>query len=858
MQGADQHPIQIGPYRILRVLGEGGMGVVYAAEQTQPVKRRVALKLLRGSLAFDEFIIRFEAERQALAVMDHPNIAKILDAGTAETGCPFFVMEHVDGMPITEYCDTKRLTTKERLALFIGICRAIQHAHQKGVIHRDLKPSNVLVSEQEGSPSPKVIDFGIAKAVGMRLTDKTLATATGIALGTPAYMSPEQAEGTGLDVDTRADIYALGVMLYELLVGRVPVDPDDAGLLPFIAQLVARTTNPPTPSDRLTKLNGDATEIAVARRTEPGALRRELKGDLDWIVMKAIEPERERRYETANGLAMDIARYLNQEPVLARPPSTRYRLEKFVQRNRLAVSAAAAIVMLLIGSTVVTTVQARRIAGARAQAEVRRDQAEELISFMVGDLRRKLEPIGRLDILDDVGNQALDYFAAVPAGDITDEELFRRATALSQIGEVRVDQGNLATAREAFEEALTLNLNLVARTPENDEWQLGLGAAYFWIGFVHWRVGDLDNALDQFQQYLAISEDLVERDPTNLEWQTELGYAHSNLGSVLEDRGDLEGARREFAATLGISQTLADRDPNNTTLQLDLAETHNLVGEVLRAQGRLADALAEFQQEVHIKEALAERDVSNARWRSRLGTGHNYIGQVFQTVGELDSALAHFRAALAIWSGLVAGDSTNVRWRRSLASNHQRIGLVLQAQRNFNGAIRQFRLVEVMRRDLAASDPTDPRWKRDQAGTYTHMAAVLHLLGHTSDALLRAQIAQSILDSLVQENPTDRDLRRLRSEAYNTLGLILFSGVDKKSGRDAWVESVATIEPVASGSDDVRFLTPWARALLYLDSVEESRPLVDRLEALGYRNDEFAELAESKGLSNALRVRYRE
>ncbi len=858
MQGADQHPIQIGPYRILRVLGEGGMGVVYAAEQTQPVKRRVALKLLRGSLAFDEFIIRFEAERQALAVMDHPNIAKILDAGTAETGCPFFVMEHVDGMPITEYCDTKRLTTKERLALFVGICRAIQHAHQKGVIHRDLKPSNVLVSEQEGSPSPKVIDFGIAKAVGMRLTDKTLATATGIALGTPAYMSPEQAEGTGLDVDTRADIYALGVMLYELLVGRVPVEPDDVGLMPFIMQLVTRTTNPPTPSDRLTKLNGDATEIAEARQTEPGALRRELKGDLDWIVMKAIEPERERRYETANGLAMDIARYLNQEPVLARPPSTRYRLEKFVQRNRLAVSAAAAIVTLLIGSTVVTTVQARRIAGARAQAEVRRDQAEELISFMVGDLRGKLEPIGRLDILVDIGNHALEYFAAVPEGNITDEELFRRGQALSQIGEVRLDQGNLPAAREAFEEALTLNLDLVNRAPENTEWQVGLGAAHFWIGFVHWRIGDLDDALEQFQQYLAISEGLVERDSTNLDWQLELGYAHSNMGSVLQKRGDLEGALREFATTQEIFQKLVDSDRDNTTWQLDLADSHNTKGDVLRAQGKLTQALAEYREEVRIKQALADRDPSNTNWRSRLATGLNRIGLVFETRAELDSALAHFRAAVAIWSELVAGDPTNLRWRRGLATNHATVGLVLRAQRHLDGAIEQFRLVERLREELATTDPTDPGLARDQARAYTRLGEVLHLVGDTGGGLVRVRNAQSILDSLVEGDPNDREARRLRSEAYNTLGLIRFSGGNRRLARDAWVESVETIASVARGSDDMRFLTPWARALLYLDRVEEAKPLVDRLEALGYRNDEFAELVESKGLSNSLHVLSRE
>src|SRR5918911_1521336 len=299
-------PDRIGAYRILQVLGEGGMAVVYEAEQTEPVRRRVALNVMKLGMDTKEVIARFEAERQALAVMTHQSIAKVLDAGASEGGRPYFVMELVQGVPITDYCDGRQLSVRERLELFIPVCQAVQHAHQKGVIHRDLKPSNVLVTEVDGKPLPKVIDFGIAKATGQHLTEKTLVTAYGQAMGTPGYMSPEQAEMSGLDIDTRADIYSLGVMLYELLVGRLPEDPLELGLQGFMARLAMRETDPPTPSTKLHSLKREQKALATLRHTDPGSLERTLRGDLDRIVMKAIDKDRNQRYETANGLALDL------------------------------------------------------------------------------------------------------------------------------------------------------------------------------------------------------------------------------------------------------------------------------------------------------------------------------------------------------------------------------------------------------------------------------------------------------------------------------------------------------------------------------------------------------------------------
>ena len=323
--------IMIGPYKLLQQIGEGGMGTVWMAQQTEPVQRNVALKIVRPGLDSRQVIARFEAERQALALMDHPNIARVFDAGATETGRPYFVMELVKGVPITKYCDEHRLTPRQRLELFVPVCQAVQHAHQKGIIHRDLKPSNVLVAPYDGRPVVKVIDFGVAKAAGQRLTDKTLFTEFGAVVGTLEYMSPEQAELNNQDIDTRSDIYSLGVLLYELLTGTTPLDRKRLKEAAYVELLrVIREEEPPKPSTRLSGSKDSLPAISAQRHTEPAKLTKLVRGELDWIVMRALEKDRNRRYETANGFAADVLRYLSGEPVTAHPPSARYRVRKFV------------------------------------------------------------------------------------------------------------------------------------------------------------------------------------------------------------------------------------------------------------------------------------------------------------------------------------------------------------------------------------------------------------------------------------------------------------------------------------------------------------------------------------------------
>ena len=341
---------QIGPYKLLQQIGEGGFGVVYMAEQTEPLRRQVALKIIKPGMDTHAVIARFEAERQALALMDHTNIARVLDAGTTAEGRPYFVMELVKGLPITEYCDRQNLDTRARLQLFIPVCRAVQHAHQKGIIHRDIKPSNVMVTLYDSEPVPKVIDFGIAKATSQKLTEKTLFTAYGQFVGTPQYMSPEQSELSALDIDTRADIYGLGALLYELLSGQPPFDPERLRSAGFAEVLrIIREEEPLLPSQRLSTLGQTASKIAHHRHVEPKALNHLLRGDLDWIVMKALQKDRNRRYATPNDLATDIERHLNMEPIHARPVSAWERRWRWCRRNPV-VSSLTAMLMFAIAA----------------------------------------------------------------------------------------------------------------------------------------------------------------------------------------------------------------------------------------------------------------------------------------------------------------------------------------------------------------------------------------------------------------------------------------------------------------------------------------------------------------------------
>ncbi len=398
---------QIGPYKLLQQIGEGGMGAVFMAEQTRPVQRKVALKVIKAGMDSRHVIARFEAERQALAMMDHVNIARVLDAGTTEAGRPYFVMELVHGVPITTYCDDNQLTPRQRLELFVPVCQAIQHAHQKGIIHRDIKPSNVMITLYDGKPVPKVIDFGVAKATEQKLTERTLFTQYGTMVGTLEYTSPEQAELSALGVDTRSDIYSLGVLLYELLTGSTPLSRKRVKEAAYgeIVRMI-KEEEPAKPSTRLSDSGETLASISAQRHMEPAKLTKLLRGDLDWIVMKALEKDRNRRYETANGLATDVQRYLNDEPVQACPPSALYRFRKLARRNKgafVAASMAALVIVLALVGLSVSNILIRQEQARTRDEKERTERAQKLAQDRAEEVQRGLEGLKAANALLDRG-----------------------------------------------------------------------------------------------------------------------------------------------------------------------------------------------------------------------------------------------------------------------------------------------------------------------------------------------------------------------------------------------------------------------------------------------------------------------
>ncbi len=694
------HPDRIGPYRIVRVLGQGGMGTVYEAEQLEPLRRTVALKVIRRGMDTVEVLARFESERQALAVMDHPNIARALEAGTTDERLPYFVMELVAGEPITDYCDRHGLDLRRRLQLFLGVCRGVQHAHQKGVIHRDLKPSNILVRVVDGQPVPTIIDFGIAKAVERTADDAAFTTELGVMVGTPAYMSPEQAAASGLDIDTRADIYSLGMVLYELMTGVLPFD--HRGLLPapFIAQYVLGAADTPTPSNRVAGLAADrATPVAEQRGTTPVGLRRELRGDLDWIVVKAIERDRARRYETANALALDLERHLEHKPVTARPPTLGYTTAKFVRRHRLSVSVlATAAVALVVG---VTGIMRERDRSAQEAAKAR-----GISNFLV-DLLKSADPWQGGARQTTVVDALAEGVKQVNAGRIADPVVaasVRRTIATAYQG-----LGRLAEAETLYRE--TLRERLARAGPASEE------TAESWndLGIMLTSQGKLDSAEVALGRALEIRRGH--------------GGADTVMAGTLLDLSDLANTKGEAArgdslaheALAIIRRVAGERDLAVATAMARVQSTQLGAGELAKAEstGRAAAAmLRELGLERHpqmvpilsdlsitlanrgeLTEALAVAHQTVALDSALFGTAHPYLathlenlGYVYDHAGFGDSAKMMVEQVLAMRRALLRDDNPAIgRTLFNLASLEHDMGSYAAAEPLYEEALLRMR-----------------------------------------------------------------------------------------------------------------------------------------------------------------------
>lgn len=693
-------------YKLLEKLGEGGMGSVWMAQQAEPVKRRVALKIIKLGMDTREVVARFEVERQALALMDHPHIAKVLDAGTTSSGRPYFVMELVRGVPITNYCDQAKLGLSERLELFHRVCHAIQHAHHKGIIHRDVKPSNILVSEQDNSALPKVIDFGIAKATSGELTDQTLYTMFSQVVGTPAYMAPEQAESNGLDIDTRADIYSLGVLLYELLTGTKPLEFKRADLAGYEEMLrMIREEDPAKPSTRISSLGQDADAIAGKRRVNTQSLHRHLQGDLDWIVMKALEKDRSRRYETANGFAEDIAHYLNDEPVDAAPPSARYRLNKLLQRRKKTVIFAATIASLLIAGSVGTGIGWWKT--TKANKSLDRALAEKEFALGQEEMQRRLAQQNELRAQEEAERATQAEAATKARAEELEQVAAFQAEQLSKLDVdlmgIRMRAALLAavpkTRRSALEQKLasvnftnlalgTLRDNLFERTiatiDQQFETQPLVRAQLLQTTAITWRdLGLLETALDPQQRALALR-----RNELGAEHQATLDSLNAT-GNLYKDLGRFNEAELCYREALDVTRRIFGDDHPST-----LASIGNM-GLLLSDQGNFNEAVPYYRDALEgMRRVLGDEHPSTL-------LSINNMGLLLQSQGKLAEAEPISREALEGFRR-VHGDEHPLTLR---AANN--LGILFQAQGRFAEAERfHLEALEASRRILGDEHPT--------------------------------------------------------------------------------------------------------------------------------------------------------
>ena len=648
----------IGPYKLIEPIGEGGMGSVWMAQQTEPVKRLVAIKLIKAGMDSRQVIARFGAERQALALMDHPNIARVLDAGATDAGRPYFVMDLVKGVPITRSCDEHHLTPRQRLELFIPVCQAVQHAHQKGVIHRDLKPSNVLVALYDGKPVPKVIDFGVAKAAGQSLTEQTLITGFGNLVGTLEYMSPEQAEVNQLDIDTRSDIYSLGVLLYELLTGSPPFSRKElerAGMLEMLR--VIREQEPPKPSTKLSTAEGLPT-LAANRGTEPAKLTKLVRGELDWIVMKALEKDRGRRYETASGFAMDVQRYLADEPVLACPPSRSYRLRKYAHKHKTVLATAAVFVALLVAAAGISIALASWASRERDRAEGREREAETNLKSALGAVDQMLTRIGdvtlvnvpqmepvRRELLQDALRFYQKFLSQEANNAVIRSEL---AIAYRRMGTIQSLLGQRKEAEESYRQALTLGEQLLAESPGDPATLDNLADTHQDLGAFHFDSVRWSQAETALKQGVALREQLQRRDPADSENRRKLAAIHATLVSLYRFMGRLDQSEAAFQTCKGLMEDLRSRDAGNARYLLILGNCYQNVALVYQAQDRAVESEAASLKALDLYRQVVHDQPEVVDYQKRLGRVYNNLGLLYAREGKHSEAAAAYKQSVAL------------------------------------------------------------------------------------------------------------------------------------------------------------------------------------------------------------------
>ncbi|MEQ1827788.1 MAG: serine/threonine-protein kinase [Pirellula sp.] len=755
-----------GRYKLIQSIGVGGMGNVYMAQQTEPVKRMVAVKVIKSGMDSRAVLARFEAERQALAMMDHPNIAKVLDAGETDGGSPYFVMELVKGVPITKFCDEGKLTPKQRLELFLPICEAIQHSHQKGIIHRDIKPSNVLVAMYDDHAVPKVIDFGVAKATQRSLDDTDMITGFGALVGTPEYMSPEQASLNNLDIDTRSDVYSLGVLLYELLSGHTPVDRKSMEKTAIYEILrIVREVDPPLLSAKLSSID-TLPSVAANRRTEPKKLATQFRGELDWVLIKALEKDRSRRYSTASGLARDIQRYLSDEIVEARPPSTFYTLQKLVRRNRGQVLAAGLILLALLVGMAGTTWGLIRAEQRRVEAETARaDEAEQREIAESNESKAVLakEEESRQRAIADVEKQRAIEFRDKALNAL-------RATTGEDVEKLIGEKSELTKNERAYLDAIAKRWQAFAAQEGTDQQSRAIsGEGRYRVASLWDQLGRREDALREHEQAEKIYQELTIEFPQVTLYAQSLANNYNNIGLVLDHLGRRVEAQTKIRKALNMQEKLVNQFPAEADYRAELARTHHNLGLVSNALGNKFEAMESYRQGLDIEEKLSNEFPERADYRRQLATSHSNLGVLFADMGKHKEAHEQYRKSLAIREKLAADYPSEREHFTTLATSYSNYGNLLSKFGQPAEALKQIRNSTTIKEKLATDYPGVPEYSRSLATSYNNLGLMLRPMGKSAEAIELLRKALAIREKLATNFPLEPKFRQDLAAIHNNL-----------------------------------------------------------------------------------------